>query len=73
MQGATARVDLDERRRTDLENYKKFGAIRKRLHDLPEYNRDLGGTRLPVHGLPSTSTQNPESGTQNISKISRQN
>lgn len=69
MQGATARVDLDERRRTDLENYQKFGAIRKRLHDLPEYDRNLGGTRLPVHGLPPTTTRNPESGTQEILKI----
>lgn len=52
MQGAAApRVDLAEQRRKDLEQYKKFGAIKKKLHDMPEYDRDLQGPKLPGHGL----------------------
>ncbi len=54
------RVDLEEQRRRDIEEYKKFGAIRKRQHDLPEYQRDLTGPKFRDHGLPSTSKQNEE-------------
>ncbi|KAG4078621.1 hypothetical protein HA402_015211 [Bradysia odoriphaga] len=49
IRGSTARVDVDEQRRRDMENYQKFGAIRKRLYDLPEYQSDLKGPKLPDH------------------------
>lgn len=55
----TPRVDIDEQRRREIEDHQKFGSIRKQQHELPEYQRDVIGPRLPVHGLPlpSTSTQ----------------
>lgn len=51
----TARVDVEEQRRKDLEDYQKYGAIRRRLHDLPEFQRDLKGPKLPENKVPLTS------------------
>ncbi|XP_037042153.1 uncharacterized protein LOC119078650 isoform X2 [Bradysia coprophila] len=59
IRGPTARVDVDDQRRRDVENYQKFGAIRKRLYDLPEYQSDLKGPKLPDHKVPSTVTATP--------------
>lgn len=66
------RADIEEQRRRDIENYRKYGAIKKRLHALPEYERDLKGTKLPRHGLPSTSSGDVEPGYQNISKMCKE-
>lgn len=64
MQGATAaRVDLDERRRRDIEDYERFGAVRRQLHFLPEHERNIKGPKLPDHGLPPTTSRNIDSGT----------
>lgn len=57
---AAPRVDLDEQRRRDIEAYQKFGAVRKRLHDLPEFQRDLKGPKLPEHEIPITSREKPK-------------
>lgn len=46
-----ARVDIDEQRRKDIEKYKRLGAIKKKLHLLPEFERDLKGPKLPEHAL----------------------
>lgn len=54
---AAQRVDIDEQARRDIETYQRFGSIRKRLHDQPEFQRDLKGPKLPEHRLPVASRE----------------
>lgn len=53
-------VDVDEQRKLDMEQYKRLGAVRKRLIDEPGYDRNLKGPKLPPHGLerPTTASSN---------------
>lgn len=50
-----ARVNLEEQRRRAIEEFEKFGAIKKNLHLLPEYERNINAPKLPEHDLPVTS------------------
>lgn len=52
------RVNVEEQRRRDIEEYQKFGAIRKRQHNLPEYQRNVIGPKLPEHQLSSNVEAN---------------
>lgn len=65
MQGATsARVNIEEQRRGDMEKYENLGVIKKSLYSYPEHERDIRGPKLPDHRLPITSLPNVESGEQ---------
>ncbi|KAJ6644416.1 hypothetical protein Bhyg_09385 [Pseudolycoriella hygida] len=59
-----ARRVEEQRRRRDIEHYAKLGAVRKRLHFHPEYERNLKEAKLPAHQLPSTSSEVLPSRTQ---------
>lgn len=54
-EATSARVDIEEQRRKELAKYQRLGTIKKRLHDMPEFDRDAKGPKLPEHQLPSSS------------------
>lgn len=50
-------MEVDERRRKDIDKYSQLGEIKRKLYSMPDYirNRDLKGVKLPESKIKSPS------------------